>query len=503
MAPMVPLGMWSPDQPDVSNGGLRIAKNTVPAVRGYDSMPGLLTVGSGNLNSACRGAISGRARVGQNFLAAGTVDRLYLITTGTLTNESQGGGSPYALDADGFWSMVLYGSMVIATNGVDPIQVFTIGTSTEFADLSADAPLARHLAVVRDFVVAGNIIGQGVNGTAIATAEDALQWCALDNPTSWPEVGTNAAKSVQSDWQPLAGNGGQVTDIVGGSDYGIVFQERSVWRMDYEGGDTFWRFTPIDENRGCWIQKAAIRVGGTTYFPAEDGFFATDGMQTVPIGNELVDQFFIDHFQDGTGYLLNAAYIAPWKCVAWLFMGEGATAELPNTLLVYNVQSSRWAYANVSAEWLTDILPFSSTLDDDSTSLDSGTWGSVSLDIPTQIVRRTPAAFDASHGLSTFTGDPLSATFETNEFEPEPGSVATVRSIRPVFESFGASMSGAILSRNSPSDDAVLSATRSPDGTGKMCVRATGRYLAATFFTSGEFRNFSGFDVDVVSRGAR
>ena len=273
--------------------------------------------------------------------------------------------------------------------------------------------------------------------------------------------------------------------------------------MDDEDGDTFFRFTPIDENRGCWIHKAAIRVGGLTYFPAEDGFFATDGMQTVAIGNEIVDQFFTDQLQDGTGHLLSAAYIPPWKCVAWLFMGLGATSSTPNTILLYNVQSSRWAYANVTAEWLTQVLPFSSTLDDDAPSLDSGTWGSISLDIPTQIAKRTPAAFDTSHGISTFAGDHLNATFETNDFEPDPGQVGTVISIRPVFENRSAEFSGGALYRMSPEESRSSTQSRGLDATGKISIRATGRYLAAFFQTAGEFRNLSAFDVNVVTRGPR
>lgn len=503
MAPMIPLGPWAPDQPDVSNGGLRIALNAIPAERGYDSMPSLVSANIGTLNALCRGAFTGRAREGGYFAVAGSVDTLYLATTGSLANVSNGGGSPYSVSADGWWSFVLYGNRIIASNYADPMESYVIGTSSAFAALSSDSPLARHLAVVRDFVVAGNIVGRGANAATIGTAEDAVQWSALDNPTSWPQVGTSAAKAVQSDWQPLAGNGGQITDLIGGSDYGLVFQERAIWRMDYEGGDTFFRFTPIDENRGCWIQKAAIRVGAITYFPSEDGFMATDGLQTVPIGNELVDQFFLDNFNEDTQARLSVAYFPEWKCVAWLFMGQSATAEMPDTVLFFNVQSSRWSYGNITAEWLVEVLPFQSSLDDDSTSLDTGTYSAVSLDSLVGASRRVAGAFNSSHGLSTFTGSPVSGYLETNQFEPSPGLVATVKSIRPVYDSFGATVSSGVRARFSSAESPLSGAIVSQDSTGKSSVRMTGRYVAAYFLTSGEFRNFNGFDVDVVTRGAR
>lgn len=506
--PMIEIGAWTPDQPSISNAGLRVALNALPAMKGYDSMPGLVTAGVGSLNSACLGAFTGRARAGINFTVAGTATRLYLATTGSLANVSNGGGSPYTLatGATGdWWSFVLFGDRIIAANYADAPQSYVVGSSSAFAALSSDAPRAKHWAVVRDFVVAGNIIGRGVNATPIGTAQDAIQWCALDDPTSWPEVGTLAANSVQSDWQPFKGNGGEVTSVIGGSDYGLVFQERAIHRMDYEGGDTFFRFTPIDENRGCWIHKAAIRVGGVTYFPAEDGFMATDGMQTVPIGNELVDRYFLDAFNTDTQPLLSVAYFPDWKCIGWLFVGPGTPTDLPNTMLLFNPQSNRWAAADISAEWILTVLPFTSSLDDDSSSLDSGTYASVSLDTVVGATRRTAGAFDVTHSLSTFTSNALTAQFQTNEFEPDPGNVGTVLSLRPTYDEVDetSSFSGGVTSRMRVSDAQATSMASSMDATGKLSVRATGRYLSAYFNASGNFRNFNGFDVNVVTRGAR
>lgn len=501
--PDVELGAWAPDQPSVSNGGLKSAVNVLPAERGYASLPSLLSAGVGTLNTACRGAMTGRARLGTNFTVGGSATRLYLATTGSLANVSNGGGSPYTLTAEDWWSFVLFGNRVVASSYADAMESFVVGTSSQFAALSADSPRCKHLAVVKDFVVAGNLIGRGVNAATIGTAEDAIQWCALDDPTSWPQIGTAAARSVQSDWQPLAGDGGQVTGVIGGADYGIVFQERSIWRMDYEGGDTFFRLSPIDQNRGCWIHKAAIRVGGITYFPAEDGFMATDGLQTVPIGNELVDQFFLDQFNADSQAYLSAAYFPEWKCVGWLFVGQGASGSTPNTILLFNVQSARWSYALVTAEWLVNVLPFAVSLDDDVTSLDAGTYSAVSLDSLVGAARRSAGAFDVTHGLSTFDGSPTTGVLITHEFEPMPGRVGTVRSIRPVYDNVSATMTAGVRTRLRMSDPQETQPSAAEDATGKMSMRHSGRYLAAYFATSGEFENFRGFDVDFEARGAR
>lgn len=504
MCPMIDIGPLAPDQPDVRGVGCETAADVIPRASGYDSMPLLESAGAGSLNSAARGALTGRTRLGTNFTVAGSANRLYLGTTGSLANVSNGGGSPYTLTATDWWDFVLYGNRVIASSYADAPEDFVIGTDSAFGALSADAPRARHLAVVRDFVVAGNIIGRGANAATIGTAEDAVQWSALDDPTTWPQVGTAAAKAVQSDWQPLAGNGGEITDLTGGSDFGLVFRKRGIWRMDYEGGDTFFRFTPIEENLGCVIPKAAIRVGGLVYFPSEQGFYATDGFQTVPIGNEIVDRTFRDDLQDDTEQYVSCAYFPAWKCVVWAYMGEGATMATPNRLLLYNVIDNRWATASKTLEWLTDVMPFTESLDSYVDSLDSGALSAVNLDSLIAASKRTAGAFNTSHELATFTAAAGTAVIQTSEFEPAPGRVALLKSVRPVFDvppANGLAAHSRVRMRSS--DAPVQSSGATEDATGKHPMRATGRYVGVRFVMDGAFSGFSGFDADYDAKGAR
>ena len=62
--------------------------------------------------------------------------------------------------------MTSFGDQVIATNGVDPIQSLTLGDAN-FADLQpgavgppivGEAPRAKYLAVVKDFLMVGNTV---------------------------------------------------------------------------------------------------------------------------------------------------------------------------------------------------------------------------------------------------------------------------------------------------------------------------------------------------------
>ena len=53
------------------------------------------------------------------------------------------------------WRFAQFGKVLIAANGLDKLQSWTLGTSTGFADLAAAAPTAQFVTTVRDFVVAG------------------------------------------------------------------------------------------------------------------------------------------------------------------------------------------------------------------------------------------------------------------------------------------------------------------------------------------------------------
>lgn len=503
--PMVKLGKWAPDRQQVGANALITALNVLPRRSGYDSMPQLTSADLGTLNGLCRGAFSGRSSSGLNFTVAGTSNRLYVGTTGPLADESDG-ASPYTVGTNQWWDFALYNNRIIATNYTDAMEEFEVGVSADFDDLSTDAPRAKHIAIVRGFLVAGNIIGQGVNAAAIGTDEAAVQWSAIDNPLSWPQVGTAAASAVQSDFQPLAGDGGSITDVIGGSDYGLIFRDRAVWRMDYEGGDQFFRFTPISENIGCIIPKGAIRVGGITYFHSEEGFYATNGNEVIPVGNDVVDRFFLANIQADTGYRVSCKHFPEWKCIAWLYMGAGASAEICNALILYNPVDDMWAAGEVSAEWLVDVMPFTDSLDSYSDSLDSGVLSAVSLDsLLSASVRKAGGFISGTHALATFDGTPGTATLETSDFEPTPGRVAMVRSVRPVFDSKTGSggFGGLIGARFRPSDAVAFSPFQTQDASGKLACGLTGRYLRARFGLSGAFEGLHGFDVDARAGGPR
>ena len=113
---------------------------------------------------------------------------------------------------------------MLACNDTQKIQAWTIGVSTAFADVAAAAPIAKDIAVVRDFVFAGNLLG--------GTNPDKVQWSDINDETDW----TSGATS-QSDFQIIP-DGGNVQAITGG-EFGVVLLEKSVVRCSYVGSPLF------------------------------------------------------------------------------------------------------------------------------------------------------------------------------------------------------------------------------------------------------------------------
>ena len=148
----IPFTECLPDKPTTANAILE-SNNFYPLTIGYGPFPltaDLSTAASEDLNNVTAAKFSLETQ-----LFAGGATKLFKFnpTTTGLADVSKVGGYSGAER----WSFVQFGDTLLATNNNQIIQAWTIGTSTLFADLSATAPKAKYITVVRDFVVAAYI----------------------------------------------------------------------------------------------------------------------------------------------------------------------------------------------------------------------------------------------------------------------------------------------------------------------------------------------------------
>lgn len=490
---MIEFGEWLPDLPVYANPGATEAKNVLPHGESYKSCPSL-TAYSGAISARCQGAASGRDYSGNVHVFAGDASKIYKLSVTTFSDVSKIGG--YTCGADSQWSWAQWDNQIIATQVGDPMQVFDLGAGSVFADLSASAPQARYIDVVRDFLVAGNTY-DAVDGSV----PHRVRWSAIGDPTDW-----TVSATTQADYQDLNSADGWVQAVVGG-EYGTIIQERAIVRMSYVGSPSVFQFDQL-EKRGTPAPGSVCKFGSMIPYLGDDGFYIFDGSVSVPISHNKVSKTFYADLDQTYTHNISAAVDPINQLIFWAYPAKGNTGGTPNKLLVYNFSpnaTKRWSWVELDMEFvfraasvggytLDTLDSYSANLDALPFSLDSRAWTANAAVL---------AAFDSSHRLSLFTGNALDAVLETGEAEVTPGRRTRINKIRPLVDG-ASSVTVQMGTRDTASDSVSWGTSASLNGTGDACVRSNARYHRARVNIAGGFDHAQGVDIiEAVEAGAR
>lgn len=482
------LGELKPDTPDLLNNELEDALNCVPHQTSYGPFPEAV-VASASVSARVQGAASTLDTMATVHTFAGTATQLYKASATSWNNVSR--TVSYTMPTENSWRFETFGNTFLGLNGTDAMQVYTLGTSTNFRDqsASASAPVAHHVAAVRDFVMVGNIPNNA----------NRVQWCQINNPLRWtPNV------TQQSDFQDLPGAGSAIRGLTGG-DFAAILTDRDVWRASYVGSPLIFRFDQVAPGIGCLVSGSVARFQNVTFFLSDKGFYAFDGNVAVAIGDERVDAFIRADLNISSRHrvssvidVTNKLYVVSYPSVA---SGDGT----PDKMLLYSFTSNRWSRVEQSVELVFYSLSAGSTLDGldgisgdlDALpfSLDSYVWaGGASL----------LSGFDPSHRQVNFDGDAKTATFITGEAQIFPDARAFVRAIRPLIQGNGSTtITARVGKRDRLIDGVTFGAASIMNGSGICPVRSNGRFQRVRMDIAGGFDRAMGFDVDAVREGVR
>lgn len=492
------FGKWLPDLPSYNNPGLTEAKNVIPADATYK--PYLPVLGTGTaLAARPRGGASALDSSGNAFFYTGTETDLYVRAGTGWTDKST--AVTYTTAATGYWRFAQFDDLIIATNYADLPQRLAVGAGGNFANLhvTGTAPKARQIGVVGRFVVLGDT-DEAVNGAVPSR----LQWPAIDDPTNWQTPGSAGALAVQAGEQFLNAAYGAVTSIVGFDQYGIILQRMGVTRMRYVGGNIVWQFDVIDAQRGAAFPNATVQVGNTVYFASGDGFYATDGVSVMPIGELQVDNFFGDTIDSGFRERMYGAVDFANKCIQWTYPSSTSTAGRPNRVLIYNYEEKRWTRAEDECEVLVSGLTSAVSIDDldalfgsidiVTPSLDSSLWAGGN---------NTVLVFDSTYKLGSFSGLVGTAVLDGQEVELNPGLYTLIQGIKPLVTGESAALTVALGTRNSLQSSVSYSTPVAPTAsTGFHDFLIEARYARARINIEGSFENAPGLLYQAVPAGA-
>ena len=484
----VPFGEWLPDQPDHGKQGANVANNVYYAANTYKRFPSLVNYSSNTVSTDSKGAGSFRdnSNTVYNFVATRT--NLYQLASGAFTSRK----ASLTGDHDDFWTFTQFGEYVIASNGVDAPQYYLMGTSTNFANLSAiqsagTVPTFRVSGVVRDFLVTGNI----------TNATNRIQWSGINDITVW--------SGKQSDLQDLPGSGGQVVAITSG-EVGYVFRQNQIIRMDYVGGATVFRLSVISPNRGAVYGRTVCQDNRQIFFYADDGFYQINGDQIIPIGVEKVNRYFDLNLNKAYADRICAA-VDPFNQLAmWLFP---STANTTNTtgicdkIIIYNYATKKWSLADASASSifsqfvgaftveLMDII--SENLENISAALDTDYWSGGQMFL---------GGIDSDYKAAIFSGNSNECEVETAELEPFPGLRANITGVRPIVD---ATATLTVKARERLADTESETSSVSMRDSGINPVRKSGRYVRANVKVAAgtSFTHAQGIDLVASRAGTR
>ena len=486
----IPFGEWLPDQPKHLNPGSNVATNVYYALNSYKRFPSLVNYSSNDIAADARGGGSFRNNAGAvfNFVAKNT--DIYQLSGGTFTSRK---GSLSGTNTD-YWTFTQFGNYVIASNGVDAPQYYLMGTSTNFANLSAiqtagTVPTFRVSGVIRDFLVTGNQ----------PTNQNRIQWSGINDITTW------LSGTKQADQQDLPGSGGEIVAITSG-EYGYVFRQNQIIRMDYVGGATVFRLSVISPNRGAVYGKTVAQDNRRVFFYADDGFYEIQGDNVVSIGAEKVNRFFdLDVNKAYLDRIVSA--VDPFNQLAmWLYPSVNNlnnTTGICDRIIIYNYATKKWSLAETDASFifnqfvgaytveLMDII--STNLENINIALDTDFWSGG---------QKFLGAINGDYQAAIFSGSANIAEIETSEFEAFPGRRASITGVRPIVD---AEATVTIKTRNKLADTATESSSSTMNANGLNPVRQSGRYIRANVkVPSGTlFNHGQGIDITAVQSGNR
>ena len=489
----VALGEWTPDMPSTTgteSTGLSDARNVYPNNVGYSPFPTVVAV-SPEADQTLTSVYAGK----ENALVqvfAGSDQKLYNVysesspvTARALTyagdvevSDVSRESSPYSISPEA-WHFEQFGKRVLAVKNNNVIQEWTIGSSVKFKDLT-QAPTAKCMTIVRDFVVAGNIDA--------GDAPNLVKWSDLNNEENW-----TPSPQSQADSQYIA-DGGAIQNITGG-EIGIIFLENAVYRMSYVGSPLFFQFDKIS-TVGCFEGKSCIEDNGISYFLSNDGFYQTDGNAVTAIGTNKVDEWFLQNANLKELVTMSTTVHPTYKLVIWNY--EDNFGKRQN--LIYHIESGRWSRTETIANSVGNVATMGTDLERLGVL-----YPKLDTDVPAPLDDRIfmggKYIFAGTSGkrVVSFTGACENPRLETLDLMGNNNSVMTM--VRPLVDNGQANIS---VAPRQALDDTIEFGAVSVPYENRNNVRSGGRYFRVRVEPVGDnWTTAIAFDMTVTDNGIR
>jgi len=455
---------WTPDAADLGSAGAVTVINAVPSRDGYQPFKSLSIVTSA-LAGRPLGGIEAYDNTGTSYQYIGDAGNLYELNEIDLTwTDVSKLATTYATASTDVWEFARWENKILATNFADSPQQATFGDAN-FTDLTT-AFKARHVAVIRDFVVFGNTYDAGDGNMP-----NRVRWSAIGDETDY-----TVSQSTLSDYRDLT-TGGAIKKILGG-EVGIIVSERSTFRVSFIGAPVVFQIDEVLPDVGTIASGTVCRLGDNVYFVSEQGFVELVGGGTGVnyIGAGKVDRYFLDDLDPDYLHRISCVADPTSNRIAWAYPGASNTDGRPNKVIIYDRTFAKWSLVEEELELLLRAKGIGVTLDEldglGYTNIDTMT---VSLDSDLFKGEASQfAAFDEDYKLGFFRGLNKSATLLTQESELYEGYNTQINAFRPLVDR--GAVTARVGYRRRLSDEITWSDSLTQSSSGRFTTRANGRF---------------------------
>ena len=392
-----PFGPYAPDRGAATPGIVLKAENVLPIPDGYGPAPTMIEPGGGDaLPGAPRGAITCIKRDGTTQVFWFTVSALYAQEADYTFTEIDNG---YSCTSGDDWSACQFGDFLLYTNTTDGLWAYDMESGGAPSYISA-AGDPRQV-----FVNANMVFGLDCKDNSAARNNRLIRNSDFNDHTDW-NGGSADQQPLESGAELLAGVG-----LKNGA--AVLFQRASMRLLQFgnAGGGALYSLQEIAEGRGTVGAKSVIGFDGVVYFIATNGIWQFSQGGLVPIGDGLIDRWFLSQVPTLELKDVQAAIDPFRKIVLWIYPAGGL-------ILGYNWAPSvqnRWFTWTTTATYLTRLATTGYTWD--SVGSTWPTWA----DVPDigfddrfwQGGQQFLAALGADYKLNTYSGSNAAATIRT------------------------------------------------------------------------------------------
>jgi len=315
---------------------------------GTDNEPvrGLLQVLDGTSRMIYAGTLSKIYEIDEGTSAA--VGSSYTGTENATTNTSEwdagastwdGGGSIWdsSIGNPTQWSMVNFGTWVLATNGKNTPQIFK---GTSFGAISG-LPTTKAVSTWEIFAKRGPYV---LAFNSNVDSRD-FYWCATDDPDNWEPTTTNAAGDLRIREMKTA-----IRAAVPLGDRIAVYGDDQMFLVNYLGSPNYFGYQPALDGIGAVSKHAVIPVGRRNYGWSQQGFFVTDGVSFDYIDDPMVRKFIDNNVSRAHIGKVNGYHDEQNNQVRWYYPDNASSDTLQGKVdrgIIYNYKSNTWSLLDI------------------------------------------------------------------------------------------------------------------------------------------------------------